>query len=205
MQPIFCEEIKQCNQLMGNPEIGYYALFRPDPNCSPNWQKCRETFAGEFDSATAGFYFSHDDGQSENIARFINKVEIVADIDEKSLFYLTDKSFAMWIEPSMFWRECVLKRSLLTAFLRCGMKYKWEQDNFDDALWSQSYTKITEHAVKRFLFGFTKIASWEGYTTGNKNGWQTIFENKTVEQVRKQLVRPREIPDAVCFGSFLWT
>lgn len=204
MQSIFCQEVKQCNQLMGNPEVGYFALFKPDANCSPTWQKCRETFAGEFHADVQGFYFSCEENQPENIARFISRFESIIDINEKTLFYLTDKPFAIWIEPSKFWRECVIKRSLFTALCRCGMKYDWERDNFDEALWSQTYTKTTEHAVKRFLFGFTKLASFE--TDGsNKIGWQTVFENKTIEQVRKQLVWPNGTPDEFHLGNFLWT
>ena len=202
MQSIFCEKVKQCNQLMGNPEMGYFALFKPDPNCSPSWEKCRETFAGYFDSTVSGFYFSCEENHRENIARFINKFEMVIDIAEKSQFYLTDKPFAIWIEPSAFWRECVIKRSLLTALCRCGTKYNWELDNFDEALWSQTYTKNTECAVKRFLFGFTKlIFSHDG---ANKTGWQSIFENKTVDQIRKQMVRPEPLETSL-IGNFLWT
>lgn len=201
MQPVFSEEIKHCNQLMGIPEIGYYALFRNDLNCSPDWQKCRETFSGEFTLDTQGFYFSHEENQSDGIAYFIRKFEDIIDV-ERSKFKKTDKIYALWIEPSIFWKECVMRRSLFTALCRCGMIYKVDKDNFDEALWSQSYTRNTELAVKRFLFGFTKIIIGNDYLYSNKNGWQTLFENKTIEQVRKQLIKSEQVET---IGNFLWS
>jgi len=167
------------------PQIGSFSTEGPI-----NWQKCRETFANLFTPNISGFYFSHSKDNpnvSDAIYSFILKTEDVLRVSgiilDSTKISKTNRNFAIWVEPSFFWKECEFKRSLFTIFLRCGIEYN---EDYEKALFSQKYIKDTIPAVKRFLFGFT----YYDKTSVKKTGWVNAFSNKTKDDVQSILIKP---------------
>lgn len=200
------KEFKQC---YGSPPIGQFAL-EAEPPKGVHWDHCREQFAAKFTESVTGFYFSHPKDKGEDVAAFIVTFEsIVAlncsqNIPPLSLFGKTEKDTILWMQPSRFWTECYMKRSLLTALLRCGMNYSVQKNNFDEALFSEQfketvYLRETKPAVLRFMFGFTKYVGPVTYSTSTgpyasicKHGWREEFKSLDNSTIRKRLVLPSE-------------
>jgi hypothetical protein len=158
------------------------------------FEKCREKFALFFKTGTPGFYFKHPTDRGVDVASFIKKTEIVLKQTEFSEFALTNRRQILWVEPTMFWKSCRMKRSLFTILLRAGMTYDPRQDNYEHALLTEAYLLATQHAVMRFLFGFTKYVgpsmdNEEG-STYEYRGWKHIFEAKDETTVKSWLVSP---------------
>lgn len=186
----------------GTPQVGSFTVETPI-----NWQKCRETFADRFTSDINGFYFSHapEPQISDAIYAFILKTEEILGVSGISIqptkMSRTNRNYAVWVEPSSFWKDCEFKRSLFTIFLRCGAEYR--ECDYEKALMSQSYIRETIIAVKRFLFGFTNYNRIES----QPKGWVNLFANKTKEDVKTILVKPYGVLNEVNFfgvGS-LWS
>lgn len=181
------------------------------------WIYCREQFARQFNENSKGFFFSHLSHKSEDVASFILKTEEIIGITDlhvkhdmlmkfnHSFFSKTNKQYAMWIEPSEFWKECPVKRSLLTIFLRCATNYCCVDDNYDEVLLSNSYIEDTIVAVKRFLFGFTNYVApplslnfdyypfAEPLASLDLIGWVKCFKNKSESDVKRLLVLPKGV------------
>lgn len=185
------------------PPQGQFAL-EAEGEKPLHWDHCREQFLGKFKENIPGFYFSHKPGKGINVAGFLLKFEEIISYEFKSLkfshFRETEKETVLWIEPSVFWRTCLLKKSLMTLLLRCGLNYDGEKDNFDDALFNieyseNKYVRETKNAIMRFLFGFTKFTGNfvvpEG-TTLIRHGWHAEFEKNSVYDVRRKLIRPSD-------------
>lgn len=167
---------------------GHFAL-----DATPlTWENCRERFAKMFKEDTVGFYFKHEANQSLNVASFVLKTECILKVEEKSKFAETNRASILWFEPSAFWKQCQMRRSLLTILLRCGILYNAEVDNYEDALFRQDYVIPTKRAVMRFLFGFTKYVGPDISTdaTVQFKGWKTIFEGKSPAEIKQMLVWP---------------
>lgn len=170
------------------PQIGSFSIETPI-----NWQKCRETFANLFTSEISGFYFSHgtdNPNASDCIFSFILKTEDILRVSgitlDSTKISKTNRNFAIWVEPSSFWKDCEFKRSLFTIFLRCGIQYT---ENYDNALSSQTYITDTLPAVKRFLFGFTHFNEVADKRF-KPRGWVNAFLNKTKDDVKTILTKP---------------
>jgi hypothetical protein len=188
----------------GAPPVGNYAL-EVEPPKSPHWYHCREQFATKFGTDTVGFFFSHPSGKGEGVAEFVVKFETILGLDalskpfDYSSFALTTKDNILWTQPSDFWKDCYIKRSLLTMILRCGMNYDPAQDNFDDALFGEQYKETlyvreTRPALLRFMFGFTKYTGQTptagSYTSVIKHGWREEFMKMDEATIRRRLVLP---------------
>jgi hypothetical protein len=181
-----------------------------------HWDHCREQFLGRFKEDVSGFYFSHKIDKSIDIAAFILKFENILSTEIKdfhfSRFSRTERETVLWVEPSDFWKNCILKKSLLTLLLRCGANYEIIKDNFDNALFGieyseNKYVRDTKNAVVRFLFGFTKFSGKINQTIQSANtstlirhGWHAEFDKNSVYDVRKKLIRAS---DDCCEISFL--
>jgi hypothetical protein len=165
------------------------------------WENCRENFSKTF-PATKGFFFSHEPDQGERIAVFLDKVEAVLSLKDRTEYARTNLNFVLWISPSSFWRSCSMRRSLFTILLRAGIKYNPQEDNFQEALLSQSYIVSTKNAVYRFLFGFTKFRGHQSIGIGIGKGWAYHFRNKTDDFVCSQLISTRK---KSAIGGTLWT
>ena len=188
MEVEFCDK-KIIMSANTDARIGSFAL-----DLSPlKFEACRERFACKFLESTKGFYFKHAEGNGENIASFILKTEKIVRARKHSKFSLTNHDSILWYEPARFWRCCRCRRSLLTIFLRAGMMYKMDSDNYEEALFGQAYVKPTKKAVMRFLFGFTKYVGPElgGSANLETKGWKTIFSNRSDLEVKSYLVSPR--------------
>ncbi len=185
------------------PDPGRFALDSVAPK-QPTWEKCRERFSNEIDCETIGFFFSHHSHQSENVAEFIFKSEEILELSQRSVYSHTDKDIILWIEPSRFWMDCWLKRSLLTILLRCGMYYDPAKDNYEDALFgdgsdkdqAREYVYKTRQAIMRFMFGFTKFVIPDSVTvpTGSLHSalWVRVFEDRSVKELKTILVAEAE-------------
>ena len=166
-----------------------------------SWVKCREQFAAKFSHNVDGIYFVHKKGQGESVAAFILQAEKVLGIHYKkrSIFSKTNKDSVIWVSVSFFWKECELRRSLFTILLRAGINYSIEENDFSKTLFSNSYVKQTEMAIKRFFFGFVNFRrqmvdrSHPGYQNSSqtfRKGWVNVFKGAGVKDVKQILVKP---------------
>ena len=203
---MFLPTIKVAKQVGQKPPDGHFSVEKDELT----WQRCREQFASSFIPSTTGFYFSHPENVGETVASFIERTEEVVEFGlnqaiPRSNFSKTNFNFALWVEPSNFWKNCEMRRSLFTIFLRCGLKYDPSANNYDEALNSQEYVKKTKDAIFRFLFGFTEYVNEGVVISGVGKGWVTQFERKTIDQLRGRLVRPSETKDSCLVGAgLLW-
>lgn len=157
------------------------------------FETCRERFARQWDQNTVGFYFTHPANMGYSVATFLKKTEIILKRTDFSEYALTNRDNILWIEPSKFWMDCRMRRSLLTILVRAGMVYDPKRDNYEEALFAEKWAKPTKMAVMRFLFGFTK---YNGPNIENQSvesrGWKFIFESITEQQIKEYLLWPEE-------------
>lgn len=201
------------------PPVGNFALEACNDKAIV-WDHCREQFAAKFNSVTSGFYFSHPENRGHDVAEFITKFELIVAANRAksfntSIFRKTCKNSIIWIEPSFFWIDCLIKRSLLTILLRCGINYDMSLDNFDDALFGEykesEYVRETRSATLRFLFGFTKfngpVHNVANYASVQKHGWREEFQNLDDCSIRRRLILPEgELHEISIVGmESLWT
>lgn len=186
-------ENKNFKQFYATPLKGNFSL---DSN-PVAWENCREQFAAKFHENITGFYFSHAPDKGDDIAEFLTKFENVINVPN-TCFSKTNRSFAIWIEPASFWRNCEIKRSLLTIILRAAANYDKNKDNFDDALFNplfsdNQYIRETKLAIMRFMFGFTSFTgNYKNIpsATVHKNGWREEFQYADEPSIRRLLVKP---------------
>ena len=209
-------ETKIINMSYGSPPPGNFAL-EPISTKSIHWDHCREQFAPKFNSSIRGFYFSHPNEKHHNVGEFLTKFEEILECKNFSTFCKTSRSSILWVEPSRFWLDCQMKKSLLTIILRCGINYNLDSENFDAALFDEIYIKEniwareTKKAILRFLFGFTKftgkyIEVLEG-TTIIKHGWKEEFCSLSEQDIRQRLILPdnKEKETNIVGIESLWT
>jgi hypothetical protein len=140
------------------------------------WLRCREYFQDE-SQGIRRFLFCHKPNKSKHIAAFMHGVEGRLGLFTRSVVGPTQRHNISWIRSSPWWTSTSMKRSLFTILLRCGQNYHPKIDDFDDALFSDLYTKHTEFAVRRFMDGYTKY-------TGQRRGWYNQFrwESGTIDE-----------------------
>lgn len=203
-------------QIAVMPPQGNYALDNNDPEKQFHWDHCREQFAAKFtDADSKGFYFSHPEKKGRDVANFISKFENIVDFTQSvSHFSETNRNVILWVGISSFWLPCMMKRSLLTILLRCGMHYDSEKDNFDDALFGEHkdniYARETRSAILRFMFGFTQFTGPKPadifQTSVVKHGWREEFQKLDDSIIRRRLVLPEgKVKEASIVGlESLW-
>jgi len=174
-----------------SPATGSFSLEDPFA-----WVKCREQFASRYCENTTGFYFSHSYDYGQNIANFIVKTEEILSVSNKisfSTFSLTNRPYAIWVNPSSFWSRCTVRRSLFTILLRSGAFYDPKIDNYENALRSDAYASQTLNAIKRFLFGYTEFDNSAKLDLNvATTGWKMIFQDRSINEIRNQLKLPKE-------------
>lgn len=150
---------------------------------------CREHFAKSFVKDLEGFFFCHK-SDIHNIAAFIQKTELVLNQSHHSEFCQTNVEDILWIKPSLFWRSCEMRRSLLTILLRVAMLYDRSVNNYEEVLFSHELIVPTKRAIKRFLYGFTEYRGPSLATTQTVQvkGWKAIFEAKDELEIKRLLV-----------------
>jgi hypothetical protein len=190
-----------------NPSHSPYAAPKPGAYAVDgkkiSWIKCREQFAAKFSPGVDGIYFVHKKGKGESVAAFVLQAEKVLGVHckKRSIFSETNKDGVIWVSVSCFWKECELRRSLFTILLRAGMNYSIEKNNFSKTLFSNSYVKQTEVAIKRFFFGFVNFRRQmvTTYYPGShrlppsqivRKGWVNTFKDAGVKDVKQILVKP---------------
>ena len=183
-------------EIQNRPKAGSFSI-----RCEPlDWMYCRERFDGFFTPTLDQFFFSIAPNASGPIAEFIWQTETILGVDKRTDFSKTNRNYCIAVSPSDFWRECAMRRSLFTILLRCGSKYNPDQNNYEEALFSQRYMKETENAIRRFLFGFTKLwqAKKASYT------WVANFRGATEQVCRKRLLSPDVPQESMLGAGSLW-
>ena len=132
------------------------------------WLYCREYFQEE-SKGISRFLFCHRMKKTPSIAYFLDKVEEILGLEDRTIVGPTQRFNISWIRASRWWMDTSMKRSLLTLLLRCAQNYKPKFDNFEEALFSTSYSKRTEYALRRFLDGNTRYV-------GRRRGWLNQFK-----------------------------
>lgn len=209
---------KTLNLTYNCPPIGYFACDH-DSSKPIIWDHCREQFLGKMSANMIGFYFSHHEQKSDHVAFFINKFEKILKLSCENIsfsnFRKTYIDNIIWIEPSLFWLECLFKRSLLTLLLRCSLNFDTTKCNFEDCLFGEypecKLAKDTKNALIRFMFGFTTYKGMlphfcaNGSSTLIRHGWHSEFANADISNVKNKLVSAQDNNIKNNFGfNFLW-
>lgn len=155
------------------------------------WLKCREYFHDDSHGINR-MLFCHAKDRSYQVAAFINCIEDKLGI-ESSEVGPTQRNTISWLNVSTWWTNSSMRRSLFTILLRAGQRYRPEDHNFEEALCSEPYARLTYPAVDWFLRGHTKY-------TGRMKGWFTQFRYgegnwerplpPSNSEIRRLLVRP---------------
>lgn len=157
------------------------------------WLTCRDQFQ-TYSESIESFIFVCDKNTQKKVISFMERVQQIINLPKENLlsFKKTNADNMICVVMGNFWKYKV-RRSLLTALLRCGQSF--EQDTgkgFEKALNSQPYTAKTKQAIERFFSGATavKIKKNQGF-----GGWQAMFANKTPEQIKNMLVKLKKKKD----------
>lgn len=211
-------EARTVNLTYNCPPIGYFAVAQ-DGTRPVQWDHCREQFLGKMSAGMGGFFFCHHEGRGFDLASFVSKFEDVCGMNSlqkpQSNFSKTDKPNIIWIEPSLFWMDCLLKKSLLTLVCRCALNYDSSKDNFDHCLFGElpesKYVRETKNAVLRFLFGYTRFrgelphGAMSSGSTLIRHGWHAEFAHADLRTVKSKLVMPDGGDITNGFGfDFIW-
>lgn len=201
-----------------SPPIGYYAIDNEDSK-PITWDHCREQFLGKMSSNMPGFFFSHHDNRSNDVASFICQFEQIIGLSginmTFSCFAKTERKNIIWVIPSSFWLSCLIKRSLLTLLLRCSLNFECSQQNFESCLFGEypecKLIRETKRALIRFMFGFTEYkghlphASISSSSNLVRHGWHSEFSNSNESDLKSKLVLPFGCISTGKFGfDFLW-
>ncbi len=145
---------------------------------------CREIFAGHFKKETKAFVFYHENS-AQNLELFFQKIEDKLKLNKRTRFEETELKNAVVVHPAMFWRMYKTRQELFTILLRSAQGYDAKKDNFDKALFSDNYSKITRRAVVHFLNGNTIFKKG---TKLHHTGWRDRFSGMKTAQLREYLI-----------------
>lgn len=172
------------------PKFAYQGIngaFGIQTNKTIDWERCRERFQNKTENdVVKSFLFYCADGTTDNVIKFIKTVESICDCPEDIKFKKTDHKNVIFVEMGSWWKQRV-RRSLLTALLRCGQHFKSDTGNgFVEALNSEHYTSATREAVEVFLSGRTavKMKKSQSFT-----GWHDFFAHKNKTNILDCLVK----------------
>lgn len=129
-------------------------------NIANDWYSCRESF---IDFSMNRMLFCTD--VKLRTINFVHLFEKKLKLS-KTKFFSTNRKNVLYIEPNSFWTKKYFYKSLFTAILKASGKYAGD---FDAAVNSYRYFKITRYALNRFLSGYTK------YTGNTANMWFEAF------------------------------
>ncbi len=155
------------------------------------WEGCRDRFQNSSaPEAVMDFLFYHQAGTADNVIDFLRMVEEIVKLkpEDRLEFHKTTHENVLYVKMSPWWKYTV-RRSLLTALLRCGQAYAERTAKaFEKALFSQYYLAQTKPAVSAFLHGRTasklKKRARQGF-----QGWYAHFQNKNEDAVKATLTR----------------
>ena len=165
------------------------ATWAGDKITSIQWEGCRDRFQGVSEpEAVMDFFFYHNDDTAHHVIDFMRTVEKIIELQKEDQleFQFTNNSNILNVKMSKWWKY-KLRRSLLTALLRCGQSYvDRTTKGFEKALYSVYYTAQTRPAIEQFLKGRTGSKLKK---QANFSGWYAQFVNKNELQVRETLVK----------------
>lgn len=190
MKVVFKESKKISAIRSSSSRLGSYALLKTPLV----FEDCRERFAPKIDKKTESFLFKHEKDAGENVASFILKTEKILKKRKFTQFSKTNVKDVICVEPTKFWMQNKMTRSLFTILLRVGISYNPEDDNYEEVLFSHHHIEITKNATKRFLFGFTKYVGDQPSGSGvlETFGWVTLLKDKTESEVKSLFVLPNK-------------
>jgi hypothetical protein len=202
-------------------DVGMYAIYPSDDQdyFTSHFDTCREQFAKKFGIQSHGFFLSAEMNNLDSVPRFIRMCEDLLELDETSLYYLTDMKYIVFIRPAPFWKSCYMRRSLFTLLCRIGM-YFFDEKKFENHLFgnctetkkekvnsSYAFARKTEKAIIRFFGGHNNYIGagpdMDLYFP-EKHGWVIEFQEKNDEYVKRVLVKNYKDRQCVFFGRNLF-
>lgn len=155
------------------------------------WEGCRDRFqSSSAPEPVMDFLFYHQEGTANHVIDFMRTVEEVIKLkpEDRIEFKKTTHPNVIYVKMSAWWKYPI-RRSLLTALLRCGQVYKDRTVKaFEKALFSQYYLAQTKPAVSAFMQGKTasklKKSARQGF-----QGWYAHFQGKNEDAVKGTLTR----------------
>lgn len=155
-----------------------------------NWEGCRDRFQNTSEPAEFfDFLFCCKPGSANNVIDFVHTVEELLKLPTENRLVIkrTTTPELVYVRMSPWWKY-KLRRSLLTALLKCGQEYSERTTKqFKKALYSQYYLRQTQVAVEQFLFKrrtASKLKRKFGF-----GGWHNQFIGRKEDDVRKVLTR----------------
>jgi hypothetical protein len=156
---------------------------------SVTWEGCRDRFQSQTEgNGIRDFLFFFNNGTVDHVIDFVRTVEKVVKLEPKDQveFHKTNDANCLYVKMSDWWAYR-LRRSLLSALLRCGQMYTDRTAaGFDKALYSQYYTSATKPAIEQFLKGRTGSKLKK---RTNFSGWYNQFSGKSEKDVLQTLVK----------------
>jgi len=145
--------------------------------CVPCWYDCREIFHADYPKANH-IFVNHKKQKYTKLKSFIESIESILNIKNKSMIIKTGRKTATLIVLSPFWKN-EINFSLLTLLIRVAV-YK----NFDtynkDIFCHCKYLNETKNAVNLFMSGCTNYV-------GKEKGWYGQFKHMTKSKCKKLL------------------
>lgn len=113
----------------------------------------------------------------DRVIKFMKIVDAASRSEEPVEVSPTNISNIIHIKMPKWWANNLVRRNVLTAFLRAGTYYREESGKcFEDSLNSISYLRETRPAVDLFLSGGSRIKNKK---SDGFNGWYNCFRNNT--------------------------
>jgi hypothetical protein len=113
------------------------------------------------------------------MANLIRNIELDRlNLGELSTFMRVRNKPYICVRPSSFWTSCEMRFSLYTLLIRAGNEYFY--NTIEDALYKNSYGRLTMGAIKAFFNGR------RNYTGGNLNWrykWVSQYSHLSENQI----------------------
>jgi len=187
------EEVVVKEELVRIPTFPYQSIYGAlglqISKSQIDWERCRDRFQTKTDvGGIDSFLFYHKDGTGDNVIKFMKTFETACNCPPEQMLTLkkTTNKNVLWVGMSEWWKYRV-RRSLLTALLRCGQNFTTDTgDGFQTALNSEYYLASTKDAIDCFLSGKTSVKMKRNVAFG---GWYNFFTGKSKDQIDKCLVK----------------
>jgi hypothetical protein len=167
----------------------YGALGIQTSNTQVDWERCRDRFQTRTEQNPVDhFLFYFKDGTADLVINFMKTVEAACKCpqDKQLVFKKTSNDNVLWVGINDWWKQRV-RRSLLTALLRCGQNFEKDTGEcFVNALNSEHYISTTKEAITAFLEGRSSVKMKKNTVF---SGWMQFFTAKSREQIDLCLVR----------------
>jgi hypothetical protein len=157
--------------------------------------RCREEFHNVWQDKMQSLLYCHNDGLTNNIADFIDKIENLLKIKNKSKIFSTDRGTISAIKVSPWWsdqsEDCHMKRQVFSLLLRWGRNHKIGNNVFETIL-NEKYGKEMMNFMRLFISGYT-VFSDESLAISKEEMHSGIvfqFSHKSEEEIKQNLFMP---------------